>query len=146
MANLPPLATSPDLANTGFTQKPAGSDSSNSGFYRPPAISLTANEQGRLFSDDEQEHGLARRTDPETSHAAAAALDANHCEAAVLRAIEQAADRGLIAAELPAATGLPLNTASARTRPLANKGLICDSGQRRKGPSGRYQIVWKKAL
>jgi hypothetical protein len=89
------------------------------------------------------ETALARNTDPETSHAAAASVKIQDAEAIVLRAIEAAGDKGLIAAELPGATGLPLNTVSARTRPLANRNMIFDSGERRVGPSGRGQIVWK---
>lgn len=86
---------------------------------------------------------LARNTDPFTSHEAAALVDLNSAEQAVLQAIIKSGSTGLIAAELPAITGLPLNTASARTRPLVNKGFITDSGEKRKGPNGRRQIVWK---
>lgn len=91
---------------------------------------------------DEDEHGLARRTDPETSHWAAAEVQANRLETIVAAAIRRAGHRGLIAAELPAATGLPLNTVTPRTRPLVIKGVIFDSGMKRAGPTGKSQIVW----
>src|SRR5262249_58666827 len=87
--------------------------------------------------------GLVRNTDPFTSHEAAATVEVTGAEKAVLDALVAAGDSGLIAPELATKTGLPLNTVSARTRPLVNKGLIVDSGETRKGPSGRRQIVWK---
>ena len=90
--------------------------------------------------------GLARKSDPDTSKEAAAKVDVKKTEYLVLIAIRDSGSQGCIAAELPDLTGLPLNSASARTRPLANKGLIRDSGERRLGPNGRNQIVWKAVL
>jgi DNA-binding MarR family transcriptional regulator len=92
---------------------------------------------------DQPKHGLARWSDPGTSHEAAEQVDVTRSEALVLAAIRRSGSRGLIAAELPGATGLALNGATPRTRPLAEKGLIFDSGERRPAPSGRMQIVWR---
>lgn len=92
---------------------------------------------------DEEPHGLARHSDPPTSHMAAEQVNVTRIEYIVAAAIRRAGSRGLIAAELPDQTGLPLNTVTPRTRPLADKGVIYDSGEKRPGPSGKLQIVWK---
>lgn len=47
--------------------------------------------------------------------------------------------------EIETATGLSHQTASARIRELNLKGLITDSGLRRKTGSGRNAIVWRAA-
>lgn len=90
-----------------------------------------------------EKHGLARRSDPVTSHWAAEQVDVNRAERLVVEAIRRAGPRGLIADQFPALTGLRLNTATARTRPLCQKGLIYDSGMKRLASSGRLQIVWR---
>lgn len=94
---------------------------------------------------DLEEHGRARHTDPETSHEAAEQVDITRAEKLVLDAIRMSGHLGLIAADFPYYTGLPLNSATPRTRPLLEKGLIYDSGERRIAPSGRRQIVWRAA-
>lgn len=102
------------------------------------------NDQLSFF--DEPESGLARRTDPVTSHQAAAEVNATKLEVIVAAAIRRAGPRGLIAAELPEHTGLALNTVTPRTRPLCMKGIIFDSGRKRLGPSNKQQIVWVHAI
>jgi hypothetical protein len=92
---------------------------------------------------DDEEHGRARHTDPDTSHEAAEQVDVTRAESLVADAIRRSGRHGLIAADLPRLTGLPLNSATPRTRPLMEKGIIYDSGERRVAPSGRRQIVWK---
>lgn len=92
---------------------------------------------------EEPEYGLARHTDPQTAKDAAQSVRVTHIELIVAAAIRRAGSHGLIAAELPEATGLALNTVTPRTRPLCMKGIIFDSGERRPAPSGRMQIVWK---
>lgn len=88
---------------------------------------------------------LARRSDPDTAHDAARSLDGapvTSLEEICLAAIIAADKHGLTSHELAAATRLELVTVSPRLRPLANKGLIADSGRRRPGDSGRLSIVW----
>jgi len=96
-------------------------------------------DQPSLFPE-EHESGLARRTDPETSKAAAKSVDATELESLVYGAL--ATPR--TAHELAEVLDLPLNTVSPRTAPLRAKGLIKDSGARREGPSGRKSIVWER--
>jgi hypothetical protein len=82
----------------------------------------------------------ARNTDPQTSHDAAAALDASRIEAIVLREFESA-PKGLTADELARRLpGLPLNTITPRIAPLVRKGYLMPAG-RRKASSGRSQRV-----
>ena len=99
---------------------------------------------GQCQSCDEQpvERGLARRTDPETSHAAASAIDASGLQAVAYEAIIASGERGLINSELVVVTGLDWNTVTPRVRPLVNKGLVYADGTR-PGPSGKKQTVWK---
>jgi hypothetical protein len=85
--------------------------------------------------------GLARHTDPGTSKAAARDFSSIGVAAAVLRAVREAA-MGLTIEECAGITGLSLVTVSPRFRPLANRGLIRDSGRRRRNHSGKLAIVW----
>ena len=87
---------------------------------------------------------LARNGDPDTSHKAAAYISYRlpALEALVLYCLKHAAN-GLTVDELIDSTGLDKVTASPRLRPLCNKGLVYESDERRKGKSGRAQIVWK---
>lgn len=86
---------------------------------------------------------LARVTDPSTSHAAAESIAGAlpKLESVVLQAL-RAAPNGATSTELAQALDLSLVTVSPRLRPLANRGLIVATAFRRKGPSGRPQIVW----
>lgn len=87
----------------------------------------------------------ARRSDPGTSHEAALEVEgeqANRMELEVLLALRKAPS-GLTNHELVSLTGLPWNTVSPRVRPLVRKGWVQDSGERRKGPTGKRCIVWK---
>jgi DNA-binding MarR family transcriptional regulator len=87
----------------------------------------------------------ARVEDPETSHEAADAVRGEHAsrlELAVLKALRDH-PAGLTAHELIAITGIPNESLTPRLAPLRRKGLITDSGERRKGPtSNRRCIVW----
>ena len=87
------------------------------------------------------EHGLARSSDPETSHAAARGVNATKLERLFLKALRGVKEGGT-ADEIAEYLDRPLNTISPRTRPLVNKGLIKDSGERRATRSGRKAIVW----
>jgi predicted ArsR family transcriptional regulator len=50
---------------------------------------------------------------------------------------------GLTAQELEYVTGLAGNTVRPRLWELRKRGLVADSGQTRKTPSGRAAIVWR---
>ena len=80
-----------------------------------------------------------RRTDPATSREAAEAIveQLPRLEAVVLEAVTAAGKRGATSHEIADATGLSLVTVSPRLRPLARRGKVIESGQRRDG-----RIVW----
>ena len=86
----------------------------------------------------------ARRTDPETSHEAAQAIEPHlgRLESIVLTAIRQAPD-GMTIDELAAATGLDKVTVSPRMKPLVRKGLIQTDGTKRKGRTRASGLVWR---
>src|SRR5262245_9527438 len=80
---------------------------------------------------------LARMTDPETSHDAAQALEgdeASRMERIVLEGIRCTQSTGATNHEIVELTGLCWNTTSPRIRPLVERGLVVDSGERRKDP------------
>lgn len=83
--------------------------------------------------------GLARTTDPETSHEAAK-IEVNNLEAIVLEEFRKAR-KGLTAEELSRKIpGVPLNSLTPRLAPLVRRGLLLPTG-RRQVSSGRYQRV-----
>lgn len=86
----------------------------------------------------------ARATDPETSHQAAASVEAWVQDNALLKKF--AIHGALTDDELSAVCPLwwPPTVKSARSR-LKNLGLLVDSGERRPSQRGRNQIVWKLA-
>lgn len=84
----------------------------------------------------------ARTTDPSTSIEAAAAVQTSEAEQIVYQCLQRNKN-GMTSHEVAEATGLPLVNVSPRFRPLANKGLIEPTGDRRTNPSGRSAIVWK---
>lgn len=101
----------------------------------------------QAIDEDNDPDAFARHTDPDTSHMAADSFekpDTNAMEARVLEALK-AHPHGLTNHGIVEVTGLSWNTATPRIRPLVNKGLVVDSGDRRMGPAGRYCIVWKAA-
>ena len=87
---------------------------------------------------------LAPHSDMDTSLAASKAIvpHLQRLEAVVHEAIMEAGSRGLCDHEIERATGLIHQTASARRRGLVLKGLVVDSGARRKTPSGRAAVAW----
>ncbi|NBV72266.1 MAG: hypothetical protein EBR60_09560 [Burkholderiaceae bacterium] len=88
-------------------------------------------------------HMMVRITDPDTSHEAAYNFDPTEMEGLVLQAIANFPN-GCIADDLERA--LPFarwNTITPRLAPLIRKGLIVDTGERRKAKSGRGQRVVK---
>ena len=89
---------------------------------------------------------LARRDNPDTSHAAADSLTEETLSRLQMIAYSaiKAAPNGLTAHDLARVTNIEHETIGPRLRPLANADLIHDSGERRV-PVGRTRtgIVWK---
>ena len=98
-----------------------------------------------LHSSGPASHGLARHTDPDTSHAAALSVDVSQLERIYLETL-RANPMGLTNEEIAERTGLPLNSISPRSKPLRDKNLIFDSTYRRPTSSGRSSIVWRSRL
>ena len=81
----------------------------------------------------------------DTSHAAAASIEPHldRLERNVLNILRAFDPHGLTCDELEERTGLLHTTASARLHSLhRKKGMIRDSGIRRKTRSGRSAVVW----
>lgn len=87
------------------------------------------------------DEALSRSTDPETSREAAYVVNVNKTESLVLRALYDKGSRTWD--EVTEITGLRSSSVSPRFKPLRRKGLIVESGDTRKGESGRMQTVWK---
>lgn len=92
---------------------------------------------------------FARKTDPTTSHEAAAQVaDLTATKQAILKALNHPrTDVDLISA-YKSLHGAPMASESGiRTRraELVTSGLVVDTGDRAKLPSGRNAIVWAKA-
>lgn len=85
--------------------------------------------------------GLARNTDPATSHAAAATLDATEMEELVLAAIRRFPN-GCISDQIVETTGRSWNTVTPRLKPLRKKKLVELTGETRRGKAGRQQQVY----
>lgn len=85
---------------------------------------------------------LARSTDPSTSHAAADWVDATGIAGKVLEVLVACGYHGATSEELADRLGMPRVTVSPRLKPLCDRGLACDSLQRRDGRSGHESIVW----
>lgn len=79
---------------------------------------------------------LARRTDPDTSRAAAAKVGTAILESIVLQHLRRQGPATTL--EIAERTGIDRVSISPRLRPLANRGLVRESGQRRGGG-----IVWQ---
>lgn len=97
--------------------------------------------QPNLFDDPPRESGRARRRDPDTAKKAAAKVPVADLEARVLKALRLL--KGATTHELAWLLKVDLVSVSPRMRPLAEKGLVQDSGERRRGESGRASIVWR---
>jgi hypothetical protein len=97
-------------------------------------------DQPKLF--DTPPEGSSRRHDPPTSKKAARDVRAGTLMDTCLRAIREA-DFGLTIEELSSCTGISIVSVSPRMKPLVKRGLIKDSGKRRKNSSGYEAIVWK---
>lgn len=92
-----------------------------------------------LFSPE----NMARCTDPDTSKAAAAALDPTKLESEVLEVIKSFGNNGCISDQVESILShIKCSSLTPRYAGLVKKGLIQDSGQRRVARSKRQQIVW----
>src|SRR5260370_32383305 len=96
--------------------------------------------QTNLF-ESPRESGRSRRRDPDTSKKAARSVPVADLEERVLRALRLL--KGATTHELAWLLKVDLVSVSPRMRPLVEKGLVQDSGKRRRGESGRSSIVWK---
>lgn len=94
---------------------------------------------------DEFLGSLARKRDPQTSHAAAARVGefTGLHEARIVLALK---DHGpMTVAEIARETGLQEQQTNKRCSDLEHKGAISTTGATRPGPSGRQQRVWRAA-
>jgi hypothetical protein len=87
--------------------------------------------------------GYARSGDPDTSHDAAASINTAYVEGLVMSALEFFPE-GATSIQLAKALGLTPWSISPRMKPLRQKGLVVDSGERRTGTSRRRSIVWQR--
>lgn len=102
--------------------------------------SLFDHQQRRSFGTATKQ--LVRRTDPVTSIEAACSIDTTELEGRVYRVIESFGSKGCIANDVEAR--LPnhaSHTITPRFRPLLDKGLIEETGEKRLGRYGRQQRV-----
>lgn len=100
-------------------------------------------EQQSLFVQKPmKEHGLARRTDPETSKAAAKSIEVGPVENLFIETVAKTI-YGLTSNQVCAITGLQQNTINPRSAPLVRKGFLYDSGLRHQADNGRWAIVWR---
>lgn len=89
-----------------------------------------------------EDKGLARSTDPDTSQSAADTVDVESLQEKVLNAINSFGAKGCISDDVMG--NFPFDgpqTITPRYKPLLNKGLIWDTGDRRKGGAGKDQRV-----
>lgn len=115
-----------------------------------------SDDQMPLFGGDHLFGAHARRTDPDTSHAAAASISSDKIRLSqeavrtVVRLIEPCCDleiadyyrRMASARKWPPQSDSGLRT---RRSELVEKGIVVDSGKRRRLPSGRQSILWRLA-
>jgi hypothetical protein len=97
----------------------------------------TATEFGSIAT------GLARTSDPDTSHAAAGTLG-SHAETMRVRLLEAIQAGAKTAEEAADACGYTANNGAwKRVSDLKTAGRVRDTGIRRPGRSGRAQVVWE---
>ncbi len=87
-------------------------------------------------------HKLVRRDDPATSHEAAESVDTSHMEQVVLEAIQDFGAEGCISDQVLAKLSHHrYSSVTARYKQLKEKGLVKVDDRKRKGKSGRGQLV-----
>ena len=83
-----------------------------------------------------------RRTDPDTSREAAEHVETTELEQEeVLDCIRSFGSACCIADDVVARSGISWKSATPRFRRLEEKGYIVRTGEKRRGASGRYQLV-----
>ena len=96
----------------------------------------------RIFGTEPKK--LVRTDDPDTSRASANAVDTTKLEGMVYEAIKKFGDQGCISDQILALyPAYPYSSITARYKALLDKGFSVDTGERRKGQSGRGQRVLK---
>ena len=101
-------------------------------------------KQQSMFGTDPDK--LARRDGPDTSKAAAMSVDTSRLEELVYRTILGYPD-GCISDQVRAAhPQLSYSSITARYKALMDKGLIYDTGERRRGASGKMQRVMRATV
>lgn len=95
---------------------------------------------------DTPAYKLVRTNDPSTSHEAAEKIDASRMERKVLEVIKRFGAEGAISDQvLFVLEYYGYSTVTARYKQLKEKGLVIADGRKRKGKSGRNQLVmWAK--
>ena len=89
--------------------------------------------------------GLARHTDPQTSHEAASVVKVGKLYLSILEILKEHMHRtppGLTPNQVAETTGLPTNSVSPRFRPMRQKGLIVRTGELRTNLSRTRGAVW----
>lgn len=100
--------------------------------------------QQELFpSDSDPIPGLARNTDPDTSHDAADSIDTTVLERIVYEVIKTFPNGCIGDDVVRALPQFGIQTISPRYAPLIRKGWVVDTGEKRKARSGRSQRVMK---
>ena len=86
----------------------------------------------------------ARKTDPVTSHEAAKAItpSLNKIEQGIYDALCSFLPGGATSDEIVEASGIQYRTVTPRLKPMCKKGFVVDSGEHKRGDSGRRQIIW----
>ena len=85
----------------------------------------------------------ARRTDPATSHEAAARVNPAGTRARALLALNASGHRGLTDFERAARTGLGQTSVGKRRLDLLRAGMVEPTGERRPSPTGTPALVFR---
>lgn len=85
--------------------------------------------------------GRTRKNDPETSRRAAGKVNARKLNTLVLNALRYAGP--MTTEEISIVIKRKLQSVTPRMAPLANKGLIRNTGKTRRGSSNRDRILWE---
>ena len=90
------------------------------------------------------DRAYARKTDPVTSHEAAEAITPllNKVEQGIYDALCSFLPKGATSDEIVEASGIQYRTVTPRLKPMCRKGFVVDSGEHKRGDSGRRQIIW----
>lgn len=96
-----------------------------------------------LPSEPNPNPGLARNTDPDTSHDAAESIDTTALEQIVYEVIKQFPNGCIGDDVVKMLPEFGIQTISPRYAPLIRKGWVVDTGEKRQARSGRSQRVMK---